>query len=496
MCEGRITQLRPKQYLLVLCGLFLLWPAILNGGAFLFPDTTAYVRSSDAAVLRFTGHVSAWSDADVLHAALLQKAPAPAAAVSASPVGAEAKPVLLGRSIYYGVLAYLAALTGSFWLTIILQALLAGAVVIGITRHVVDPGNDRQFALAVIGVTTALATTSLPWFTSMVMPDFLTGLAVVGAAAMIVGWTHETAGGRCLWVAVCGYAVLAHSSHILILLALALPALIVGIFALRPWRRGATVVIAVALVGLTGESAFSLGVTALTGTPPIRPPFLTARLIEDGPGLAYLDAHCRPAHFHLCRYRDRLPLNSDIFLWGSKTISGVFMAVPYHEQRALAAEQVAFVSAVVADRPLAVLTSTLAATGRQFQAVGLAEFNVSPTEARIFAKKLPAGPRAEMLTSGALRNVLPTRAVTLLMALWAVAGLSITAIALCYRATRPAAAFGIILTGGWLADVVVCGALSTPHDRYQARVLWVFALAAITLTPLVWRQLRPRSAQV
>jgi len=28
---------------------------------------------------------------------------------------------------------------------------------------------------------------------------------------------------------------------------------------------------------------------------------------------------------------------------------------------------------------------------------------------------------------------------------------------------------------------VICGALSTPHDRYQARVLWVLALVPLML---------------
>ena len=69
MATAPIASLTKRQYMLVLFGLLLVWPAVLNRGPFLFPDTTAYLRSVDAAVVRVTGHRSAWSNADVLRVA-------------------------------------------------------------------------------------------------------------------------------------------------------------------------------------------------------------------------------------------------------------------------------------------------------------------------------------------------------------------------------------------------------------------------------------------
>ena len=93
-------------------------------------------------------------------------------------------------------------------------------------------------------------------------------------------------------------------------------------------------------VGVAGEAAFSAAVARVTGFAPVRPPFLSARLVEDGPGLDYLRAHCAGggASFALCRYRDRLPLASDIFLWSGAPGPGV--ALP--ASKTLAAKPVHF----------------------------------------------------------------------------------------------------------------------------------------------------------
>ena len=31
---------------------------------------------------------------------------------------------------------------------------------------------------------------------------------------------------------------------------------------------------------------------------------------------------------------------------------------------------------------------------------------------------------------------------------------------------------------GWIANVAICGALSTPHERYNMRVIWLLPIAA------------------
>jgi hypothetical protein len=50
----------------------------------------------------------------------------------------------------------------------------------------------------------------------------------------------------------------------------------------------------------------------------------------------------------------------------------------------------------------------------------------------------------------------------------------------------------VILIGGVVANAAVTGILSTPHDRYQARVIWLIPLLAMIV--LLRRRRRPPAA--
>lgn len=150
------------------------------------------------------------------------------------------------------------------------------------------------------------------------------------------------------------------------------------------------------------------------------------------------------------------------------------------EQRALAGEQGAFVRAVVLDRPFAVLRSSTAAMLRQLEAWRLPEFNyVDRGAAYDVAAHLPASERAMVPRSRSAARAMPTTWPELLVPFWTLAGLITVAWSLGRRGLSPATQYGLVLAAGWLADVVLCGALSTPHDQYQTRAIWVLALAAI-----------------
>ncbi|MFD1789005.1 hypothetical protein ACFSC3_15690 [Sphingomonas floccifaciens] len=435
-------------------------------------------------MVRTTGHATYWSNEDVQ--AVVDVSRAAKVSNGTVAVTTDVKPILLGRSIYYAALIYTGVLLKSLWFSIVLQALLVGAVMIGALRHFIDPA-DRRFGIAAISLAVALATTSLAWFTSMLMPDFLTGLAVVSAAVMVTGWQRETRLGRLFWVAVAVLAALCHSSHLLILGAIAAIALAVGLLKLSAWRPGAIALFAVVLVGICGESAFMFGVTKATGAEPIRPPFLTARLVEDGPGTAYLDAHCGESRFLLCRYRDRLPMGSDAFLWGGSAPNGVFKTLSNADQRRLAAEQKDFVLAVVADRPFAVITSSAGAILRQFGAWTLMEFNYGADDSALMMPKIPEPDRTAFRASRGYAGTMPIDIATIANCLWS--GLGLIALAVAWRRRwQGVAQFGTVLTLGWIINTVICGAMSTPHDRYQSRIIWVLSLIVLASAARLWAQ--------
>ncbi len=54
--------------------------------------------------------------------------------------------------------------------------------------------------------------------------------------------------------------------------------------------------------------------------------------------------------------------------------------------------------------------------------------------------------------------------------------------------------FVALIFAGVAVNIIVCGALSTPHDRYSARVLWVLVLVAIGVTGRATRHWTDRAA--
>lgn len=494
--EPTITRLMPRQFLLLLLAPLLLWPAIVNGGAFFFPDTPTYVRGMDALAVRVLGRASDWTTRRTIHVARPTVDGRVPATVKALPGDREDAPVLTGRSPFYGALAYLGVLFGSFWWVIALQALAVMAVLIGVMRHAVDPARRRAFGLAVLAAVAVATLTPLPYFTALLMPDIFAGLAIVAAAALLAGWRRETRPGRIGWIAVAGYGALSHSATTLILSGMIGVAAL--LWALRrriaPAAIGAVAV--AALLGIAGDAAFAVAVRHMTGHPPIRPPFVTARLTADGVGTDYLRAHCGVEHWRLCRYRDRLPLHSDSFLWSADPRNGVFSTIPPADARALSAEQGRFMLAVLRERPLEALRSSSAAILAQLTRTGLEEFHYAPEEFPGFAAKMPDALVTDVRRTGAYRGAIPVALVVTLTWPFVVAGLLLIGWAWRQPALRHQATLGLWMAFAWVVNNAVCGALSTPHDRYNMRVIWMLPLAAAIIVAAAVAQRRRVAARV
>ncbi|MEH3123952.1 MAG: hypothetical protein PGN16_18620 [Sphingomonas phyllosphaerae] len=483
--EPTLTRLVPRQFVLLLLAPLLAWPAMVNGSAFFFDDTAAYIRGVDALAVRTLGRSSDWTIERTLKVA--QRTPQTARAkqtivaptVRAEP-GSTNKPILTGRSPFYGALAYLGVLFGTFWIVVAVQTLAATAALIGVVRHAVDPARERAFMTTAVAVIAIALLTPLPYFACMLMPDIFAGLAILAAAVLLSGWRRETPAGRVGWVALAGYGALTHSATTLILLAIAgsagLLLLVRRRIGLHP--RAIALVAAAGLLGLVGDTSFGIAIERATGAPPIRPPFLTARLTADGVGTDYARAHCATEHWVICRHLDQLPLHSDSFLWSGDPATGVFTAASPAEARALSDEQMRFVFAVLRDRPVATLGASLNAMGEQFTQVGLPEFRYASAEFQNFERKIPSSVVAQLRTTAAFRGTMPIDLIGALT--WPLLLASVMVIGWAARRAdlREQALLGAWTLLGWIANVAICGALSTPHERYNMRVIWLLPIAA------------------
>jgi hypothetical protein len=219
-----------------------------------------------------------------------------------------------------------------------------------------------------------------------------------------------------------------------------------------------------------------------------------ARLIADGPGTDYLNEICpdRQQAFLVCRFRKQLPVHSDTFLWGPRA-PGVFSTLSSHEKRLLAAEQGRFALAVFAHDPTAVIKSSAASFVSQLGSTKLSEFNgmtVAPT-------KFPRPLREEFIATRAARGTMPVTFLSGLVAPLAIISLGVIAI-YAWSAQRregldKALSATLIILLGLVINAFVCGAVSTPHDRYQTRVLWLLPFVALALTI---RLAQPRTARL
>ena len=490
----------------MLASALLLWPLLLNGSPLYFYDTTAYLRYPALAFQKLLGVESN------LSAALLGTgtdpgadpgaAPTPSAttppdthsdtpsAPSAGPGPADTDTVAAGRSIYYGVMLYAGALLGGLWVGILFQLGCVALAIHMTLAALLGPGRRRLYpaVMAVLAVATPL-----PFFVCYLMPDVFAGIALLAVANLFAFDRGLAPWRRLLWLGLLALALLFHSSHTATALLLLLPATAVAWALLRrpPWRAAATIA-AAAGIGLLGEALFGLTVDAVYGAPPVRPPFLMARVASDAPGAAWLAAHCPEVGLRLCAFAQRMPLDTDLFLWSTDPAVGVYGSADAATRRALDAEQTTFVLGVLADNPLGQLAASLGDFGTQLARFGLGEFAYEDYMRETVAAILPAETRAAFVGSALYRGTFPlgaadllAQAATLVAAAWlawrAAAELAAPGRGGADSADRALRVFAIVLVGGVVANAAVTGILSTPHDRYQARVIWLVPLLALVV---------------
>jgi hypothetical protein len=454
----------------------LMWPALYNGQPFFFADTITYIRGADAGLQKLTGRPSAWSlieDGESAQALPGEAAEAP----SVSSV--KDKSVLSGRSVYYGALLYFGDRVGQFWSTVLLQAVLL-MLAMGLFFKAFGVAVWPQLAVAgiVMGVLT-----SASFYVSFLMPDVFAAVTLLACASLIGARTLSRA-DYCLWTGLLAFSLISHSSHVLISAALLALALLIDVLrrSFANWR-GIAVIAGCLVIAGAAESAFNIAVTRMVGAPPLRPPFLTARLIENGPGYRYLRETCPANGFQVCEFLPRLPMLADEFLW-SRNPPGVFAAASVETRRKLSAEQYRFVWEVLRHDPMGVASTTIEDVLHQLVFMDLYEFT-GPAYHDISVAKLPASYRAAFLDSAAYRDAMPTLGASVVQ----VATFGIGAAVLLAILARPRWRRGFereqiymlaLVAMGVLINSAICGALSGPHDRYQTRVSWLIPFAALT----------------
>lgn len=421
--------------LIILAGaLIQLWPAILNNYPLVFSDTGGFLEQ---ALMPDMGWDKPWIYGPFL------------------------TPFHAGQTLWLAVAAQATLLSAMLWIT---QAILG------------PPSRRTHLILsALLAVGTAA-----PWFASLVMPDILAPVCVLGLFALAYAPGRLGTGAQA-WVALATtIAIASHLAHLI--LAAACIALLCLLRWRLLWRAAAPLAAALALLLATNLAGH--GTLAIS---PYGSVFALARLIGDGPARTYIDTACPDAAYRLCAWKGRLPTDSDEFLWHP---NGPVWADGYGPIR-IAPEAAALVRATIAAQPAAVLAAALRNTARQ---LALTRVGDALTPEHLDIAVLPRiqayFPQAETDRFTKARQFNATlqpaldRLTPHLEPILVLCAAATTLLTLTRRRTQPRlAALAALILVALLANAASTGALSGPHHRYQARIAWLLAIPPILAWP-------------
>lgn len=401
--------------------------------------------------------------------------------------------VLAGRSIIYGALLYFGEVLGGMWFSIIIQSLIAAYLIfVFIVRSL---GLDFRYFL--ISCAVLFIASPLPFFASFLMPDVFAEFLILGFAILATSWDRLSHVERAITSVVLLFAVLAHITHLGLLLGLT--AMTVGYVVIladrSQWiniRWLIAVVAACVVIAVLWEVMFSFAVSRAFGSPPIRPPFVTAKLLSML-GEPAVSKVCGSSAFVVCRFKDRFPIDSDSFLWSEDERTGIFSVVDVQTKRLLDDEQLRFALAIIPPNLGHVVAGVSMDALRQLTYVGLSEYSYGPADLNFFRDRLPSHYFDRMTSTLAARSDAYVVFGRKVLYVTAVIGVIITA-PLFFGGVRPRRdrsaneierertwrAATCILLAGIMLNAIICGGVSAVQDRYQARVIWLIQLSAIT----------------
>lgn len=424
----------------VLAGALLFaWPALLNGYPLMFSDTWGYLDQGYEGV--------SWD-----------------------------KPWVYGpfiRALHWG---------RTLWPVVAVQCLLLSSM-LWLLQHTLLPPIPAPAPARLRVVTHLLlclvlaAVSAAPWFASQVMPDSFTPLCVMGIAILALGHARLSRLGRVALVALTAFLVASHFSHV------AIAAACIAAVAILRWRTllrdtwRPAVALAAALAFILATNVVGRGQFAIS---PAGPVFILARLVADGPAAAYLDRVCPAAGYHLCEWKGRFPTDSDAFLWSS---DGPLYKDDYGAPR-LAPEAAEIVRRTVMAYPGPVVALALRNTLKQLTMVRLGDAIAPDYLASVLRDTVAAYfPSVELArfdrglqVEGRLRPIGEALNPVLVSILVVGALASILLATTGWRRHPTLAAFAAIVLTAVCANAATTGALSTPHDRYEARVAWLVLL--------------------
>ena len=423
-----------KNSLIVLLGAFaFIWPALMNGYPLVFSDTSVFIAQPAPGFFN-------WD-----------------------------KPFIYGP--------WMLLLHGwrSLWGVVAAQALLLSHLIWLATNAVADRSPLRHLLTCLV---LGLVSTA-PWFASFLMPDIFAGMVAI--ALFLLAFMNGLKGWMKGWlVLVASLAIAVHLSHLIIAAACLCVVLL-----FRPTRfLLALMPMLLALLMLMATSYVAFNVWSVS---PHGSVFMLARLSADGHTQPVLDKYCATKSWYLCQWSDRLPFDSDVFLWDGKGVVWSHPGGPI----GLAPEATEIVRMIVTERPVQVFRSSVVNSIEQMRLIKLGDtlhadyldvtvdkmLQAYFPEAEVQRFREALQTRHSLVGEGFLVRLGVYNKVLQAAVLFALT----ISLYLMARSPKQAGPLVVMVFAAFVANAIATGALSKPQDRYQARISWLLFLPPLLL---------------
>ncbi|MFN7054153.1 hypothetical protein [Hyphomonas sp.] len=481
--------------LIALFALLMALPAIVNGKPFIFYDTVQYYEIGEQILSRIAPAPEGEAQAAAPPEALIPDDPG-AGAVEAE-IGGGYSTIGAGRSPVYALFLYCLTQLASLWAVVAMQALIVAALVYRLLQ-VLAPKASLGGQIALVGALALL--TPLGFHVGFLMPDIFGGVFLLAALILL----FDRAPGWPLILVLTGLMAFSATMHAtnmalgLILLAVILAGRFLPGLRHAASLNAAGAAAAAVIASLAFGELYRIGVERFTGSELRNAPYLAGRVIADGPGERFLAERCEGSELAICRFSGVDYVDHNDFLWGGAGNLQNWVASPIEVRNAVQAEERDFVIAAVAAYPGMQLAASLQNTMMQLWFFGIRETSNGAemvvqtpnfAETSLMQKVPGLDGCAEGVRCEPFHPVREGWGVTVHTATLIVLTGWLVLLALYLRPAllQPAAMEprlrDCLLAGGLvilvlLANAALCGALSGPHDRYQARLAWVPALLA------------------
>jgi hypothetical protein len=423
----------------------MLWPALCNGYPLLFPDSMSYL-----------------GDGRPLARILFLHGPRGYSAM---------------RSEIYslGIFPFHWNLTA--WPIAAMQALLTSYVVWLVVRSLAARRVEAKF-LVLVGLLSL--TTSVGWYACFIMPDILGPVLYLSIYLLV--FARETLNAReiCAVSAISCWAMGSHCTHLMLACGVCI---LLGLLLVLRWppmrARGRGVAWVAAIAVLTAGMQMALhgylyGKPSLNGN---RLPYLTARIVADGPARWFLQQHCRELRWAICAWAGNLPNTDDEFLWAD---GGVWQSASGEQQERMLREEIPLALATLRAYPETQTRVSFNNFREELSDFGLWDFDPNEWVESHIDTVLP-GTQVRYMRTRQARSRLPNeffstvqRWVVMASVLAIVAGLPLLWIRRHWRILGLAA----IVLPVVIANAFVTAVLAEVDSRYQSRVIWLVPLTA------------------